>query len=166
VQCLGSRACDIDLSVAESDGERLDVEYRGTSDLPSLKKSVVSQRFVILSAQEEKELLAGVDEEDANVVQQSEFYSISYSISTTHYKRSYSRQGSQQSSRTSNTILTSGRRRPCPTRDIRRPFPSLIPTTRKQRRPGSNSTYLHTRYVIYPSIFTRFPRVSILRIFH
>lgn len=58
IQRLGTRSRDVDRSVAESPEERLEADFRGTSDISEFRYTSKQDRFVILSAVEEEEWLA------------------------------------------------------------------------------------------------------------
>lgn len=80
MQRFGMREKDLDVTLAESDRERIDVEFRGTSDVPPAKKSVAARKIVILSRDEEKKMMDecapeqrdDAEDERGNVVKESE----------------------------------------------------------------------------------------------
>lgn len=57
MQRFGMREKDLDVTLAESDRERIDVEFRGTSNVPPAKKSVAARKIVILLCDEEKKMM-------------------------------------------------------------------------------------------------------------
>lgn len=58
IQRLGTRSRDINRSDAKSPEERLDVVFRGTSDISEFRHTSKNERFVIFLAVEEEEWLA------------------------------------------------------------------------------------------------------------